>query len=88
MTRPKTPWCIENEGRAWEGDEAQQRWSLTPERFELVGGKLFWSEEDRLNLLGLLLENVGANQAVRLGDPQVWRRAVELLQKADHGQNS
>jgi hypothetical protein len=27
-------------------------------------------------VLGLLLENVGVDAAVRLGDPQVWREAV------------
>jgi hypothetical protein len=42
-------------------------------------GKLFWSEEDRVNLLGLLLENVGVDQAVRLGDPEVWKAAVAEL---------
>ena len=45
----------------------------------MVEGKLFWSEEDRVNMLGLLLENVGADRAVRLGDPEVWRAAVSRL---------
>jgi hypothetical protein len=30
-------------------------------------------------MLGLMLENVGADQAVRLGDPAVWRAAVAAL---------
>jgi hypothetical protein len=72
-------WDIRREGRAWSGDEVSERYSLTPEKFELIGGKLFWSEEDRMNLLGLLLENVGADRAVRLGDPRVWTEAVEGL---------
>jgi hypothetical protein len=42
-------------------------------------GKLFWSDEDRENLLGLLLENIGADRAVQLGDPEVWRAAVAKL---------
>jgi len=33
----------------------------------------------RLNLLGLLLENVGARGAVRMGDPAVWREAIAEL---------
>jgi hypothetical protein len=81
-------WRITNEGRAWEPEEAQAGWELTPERFEMFDGRLFGSEEKRLMLLGLLLENEGADKAVRLGDPRVWQRAVELLQEADHGQNS
>lgn len=72
-------WDIRREGRAWTGDEAMQRFELAPEKFEMYKGKLFWSDEDRLNLLGLLLENVGADQAVRLGDPAVWKAAVAAL---------
>jgi hypothetical protein len=30
-------------------------------------------------MLGLLLENVGADRAVRLGNPDVWRAAVRSL---------
>jgi hypothetical protein len=32
-----------------------------------------------VTLLGLLLENVGVDRAVRLGDPKVWRAAVADL---------
>ena len=71
-------WDIRREGRAW-GAEASSRYSLTPEKFEMVGGKLFWSEDERLTLLALLLENVGADKVVRLGDPAVWREAVDGL---------
>jgi hypothetical protein len=42
-------------------------------------GKLYWRDEDRLTMLALLLENLGADQAVRLGDPRVWREAVAAL---------
>jgi hypothetical protein len=42
-------------------------------------GRLLWYEEDRVKLLGLLLENVGADRAVRLGNPAVWRAAVAAL---------
>ena len=30
-------------------------------------------------LLGMLLENVGLDSAVRLGDPQAWRDAIAKL---------
>jgi hypothetical protein len=39
-----------------------------------------WDITERLTLLGLLLENVGADQAVRLGNPEVWRAAVRDLE--------
>ena len=72
-------WDIRSNGRAWASGEAMQRYELTPEKLEMIAGKLLWSEEDRVNLLGLLLENVGADRAVRLGNAQVWRDAVARL---------
>ncbi len=72
-------WDIRREGRAWEQDEAMQRYELTPEKIEMVKGKLLWDDEDRVKMLGLLLENVGADRAVRLGNPDVWRAAVRNL---------
>ena len=72
-------WDIRREGRAWEGDEAMQRYELTPEKIEMVKGKVLWDDKDRVNMLGLLLENVGADRAVRLGNPDVWRAAVRNL---------
>jgi hypothetical protein len=76
---PDVRWNIGRQGRAWSGDEARDRWELTPEKFEMDRGKLFWDETQRLTLLALLLENVGADQAVRLGDPEVWRATVRGL---------
>jgi hypothetical protein len=76
---PNVNWDIRRHGRAWHGEEARQRWELTPEKFEMDRGKLFWEDSQRLTLLALLLENVGVDQAVRLGDPEVWRAAVQDL---------
>ena len=75
---PDIVWDIRREGRRW-GDEAMDRFALTPEKFEMFEGKLFWSEADRVTLLALLLENVGVDRAVRLGDPNVWRSAIGEL---------
>ena len=72
-------WDICKEGRAWRKGEARERYQLTPEKMEMVDGKLLWSDEDRELLLGLLLENVGADRAVQLGDPEVWRSAIAKL---------
>lgn len=76
--QPEIQWDIRREGRAW-GDEALERYYLTPEKMEMTDGKLFWNDEERLTMLGLLLENVGADRAVRFGDPQVWREAIAAL---------
>ncbi len=72
-------WDIRREGRAWRGEEVWQRYQLTPEKMELIEGKLFWTEEDRLLMLGLLLENVGIDKAIRLGDPEIWKAAIAEL---------
>ena len=72
-------WDIRAEGRSWTRGKAMARYALTPEKIEMVEGKLLWDDEQRLLLLGLLLENVGADAAVRLGDPGVWRTAVARL---------
>ena len=55
-------WDIRNEGRAWQGDEAWERFELTPEKIEMIDGRILWCDKDRENLLGLLLENVGARK--------------------------
>jgi hypothetical protein len=72
-------WDIRRAGRRWPVDEALERFALTPERIEMVDGRLLFDDEERLALLGLLLENVGADAAVRLGNPSVWRQAVKEL---------
>ena len=79
MTSAKPEWDIRNEGRAWGKDEAWARFVLKPEKIEMVKGKLLSTKEDRETLLALLLENVGADRAVQLGDPDVWRAAVAKL---------
>jgi hypothetical protein len=72
-------WNIGRSGRAWSADEAMQRHDLAPGKVELIEGKLFCSEEDRINMLGLLLENVGVDKVIRLGEASVWREAVAHL---------
>jgi hypothetical protein len=73
-----TNWDIRAEGRAWR-DEAMDRYARAPEKLEMIDGKLLHDDEERLTLLALLLENIGADAAVRLGDPVVWRAAIAKL---------
>lgn len=73
-------WDIRRDGRAWEGKEARLRWALTPEKIELIDAKVFYDDQQRLKMLGLLLENVGVDKVVRLGGPRVWREAVAELE--------
>jgi hypothetical protein len=76
---PQVDWDIRREGRVWQGKEARARYELAPEKIELIEGQLLLSERDRVVMLGLLLENVGVDQAVRLGNPAVWREAIDRL---------
>jgi hypothetical protein len=79
MNQDEPKWDIRNEGRVWGKDEAFARYMLKPHKIELIKGKLLFSSKERETLLALLLENIGADRAVRLGDPEVWRRAVAKL---------
>ena len=72
-------WNIGRTGRRWVGNELRVRVDLLPEKFEVIDGELLWSDEERLAMLGVILEQVGADQAVRLGDPAVWRAAVASI---------
>jgi hypothetical protein len=81
MDSVRPEWDIRNEGRAWEKEEAWPRFVMKPEKIEKVEGKLLSSAEERETLLALLLENVGADRAVQLGEPEVWRTAVSKLER-------
>ena len=69
-------WDIRRTARAWNGEEFVPRLELLPEKFEVYQGKLFWHENERINLLALLLEQVGVDAAVRLGRLETWEAAV------------
>ena len=75
---------IRREGRAWRAGEGRQRYALLPEKFEMIEGRLLLTDEERLTVLALLLENVGVDQAVRLGDAEVWRAAIAGLEDQAH----
>lgn len=72
---------IRREGRQWTTEEIESKWrqahSTIPERLELIEGKVFLSDEQRITMLGWMLEQLGADVAVRMGDPVVWREAVK-----------
>jgi hypothetical protein len=72
-------WNIQRKGRAWVKGEALDRYYRAPEKIEMCDGKLFWDDEQRLTMLALLLENVGVDEAIKLGDPAVWRNAIDGL---------
>jgi hypothetical protein len=69
---------IQRRGRKWSRAEIEEKYhNHCPEKIELIEGKMFWTEEQRLNMLALLLENVGMDAAVSLGDPKLWKQALD-----------
>jgi hypothetical protein len=42
----------------------------------------------QFNMLELLLENVGVDAVVSLGDPALWKQAIDERLKSSPGQNS
>ena len=71
-------WDIRREGHTWKGAEFERRIYQAPEKIEFVGG-IFTSERERLTVLAMLLENLGIDKAVRLGDPADWKAAIAEL---------
>jgi len=80
MTSPDSPVSVlipDLEARAITLKEYH---GYAPEKFELIDGYLFLPAEYpelRLQLLKLLLVNVGLRDAVRLAPEQRWREALE-----------
>jgi hypothetical protein len=72
-------WDIRREGRGWHGDEFEKSFWAMPEKMEATDGKIYYDEEDRLKVLGALLENIGIDRVLRFGDPALWRQAVADL---------
>lgn len=72
-------WNIQREGRRWTGEESDKRIYQAPEKIEFVGG-IFNDETQRLTVLAMLLENLGIDKAVRLGNPADWKAAIAELE--------
>jgi hypothetical protein len=76
-------WKIGRAGREWKGDEFNKRIYQAPEKIEYVGG-IFVSERQRLTVLAMLLENLGMDKAVQLGNRKDWEAAVAELESKEH----
>ncbi len=76
-------WDIRREGCRWSHEEFDQRIYQAPEKIEYVDG-IFASERERLNVLGMLLENLGIDKVIRFGKLEDWNAAIADLEKK-HG---
>ena len=82
----KSPvWDIRRECRRWTPEEFDERIDQAPEKMEFVAG-IFASERERLNVLGMLLENLGIDKVVRFGRLEEWKAAIAELEgrRASH----
>jgi hypothetical protein len=73
-------WDIRRKGRLWANEEFDHRIDQAPEKIEYVNG-IFASEREQLNVLGMLLENLGIDKVVRFGKLEDWKAAIEDLEK-------
>jgi hypothetical protein len=73
-------WDIRRDGRQWSNEEFDQRIDQAPEKIEFVNG-IFASERQRLNVLGMLLENLGIDRVIRFGKLEDWKAAIADLEK-------
>lgn len=69
------------EGKRWTVKRFHELDDVLPEKFELIDGKLFWSERERLGLLGAMLEQIGLAKAVTLAPKALWMQALEQLEE-------
>ena len=75
-------WKIEREGRVWSHEEFNRRIYQAPEKIEFTGG-IFTYEEERLTVLAMLLENLGIDKAVQLGNLEDWKAAIVELESKE-----
>ena len=64
-------WDIRREGRRWSHEEFDPRTYQAPDKIEYVDG-IFASDRERLIVLGMLLQNLGIDRAVRFGRLEDW----------------
>jgi hypothetical protein len=77
-----TDWDIRREGRRWTHEESGRRLYQAPEKIEFVGG-IFASERERINVLAMLLENMGIDKVVQLGKLDDWKAAIAEREKKE-----
>jgi len=73
-------WDIRREGRRWTKEEAERRMYQAPEKIEFAGG-IFVGEDQRLTVLGILLENFGIDKVIRFGKLEDWKAAIADLER-------
>jgi hypothetical protein len=74
-------WDIRREGRKWTSEETEYWMYHAPNKIEFVGG-IFAGEQERLRVLGMLLELLGIDKVVRFGGLDDWKAAIADLEES------
>jgi hypothetical protein len=70
-------------GARWTVDVFDQLAEMLPEKMELIEGKLFWSQRERIGMLAAMLEQVGLVEAVRLAPKELWLEALRIAEEPE-----
>ena len=78
VTEPTLPITAGRTGRAWNDEEQARRQAQLPTGLSIPihDGKLLVNDADRRLLTAMLLENMGIDEVLRFGDPEVWLEAL------------
>lgn len=76
-------WHLSRQGRSWSADEMVAKLDLLPAKLEALGGKVCLTVEQRLVLLAALIENIGTDIVVALGDLDIWRASIAAREQAE-----
>jgi hypothetical protein len=80
MASEELVWKYGFKGRAWQGEEAHGKYLTAPEKIELFKGKILSSEDERLQMLRLLIENVGLCDTIEAtAGAKEWQYAAERI---------
>jgi hypothetical protein len=80
MNYKKQNWNIKRKGRKISVAELEEKLADGPEKMELIDGKLYWAENERMTMLGLLIENFGIDKALKFGDLKLWKEAISEIE--------
>lgn len=78
------PWDVRREGRAWDEAEIEIKYLRFMQEIkdELIDGRIFWHHATRMMVLGLMLENVGIDNALEFGNLDDWQAAIDAKRAA------
>ena len=72
-------WDIRRDGHK-NSKSINELFEIMPEKIEVIDGKFFHSDGERLAMLAILLENCGIDEAIKFGDIKTWKEAIQAYE--------